>query len=71
LERVDTTVDWRERKRAPGSDDAAAVMKQDSCALARLLDEWMRGDEVEQSETFEFLRLALDEDRPAGYKLFA
>jgi hypothetical protein len=56
---------------APGSDDVPAVMKQDSDALARLLDEWMRGDEVEQSETFEFLRLALDENRPAGYKLFA
>jgi hypothetical protein len=64
-------VDRRECKRAPGGDDVPMVMKQDSGALARLLDEWMRGDEVEQSETFEFLRLALDEDRPAGYKLFA
>ena len=42
----------------------------DPAALARLLDEWMQGDEAEQRDTFEFLRRALDEDRPAGYKLF-
>lgn len=44
--------------------------KPDPFALAKLLDEWMRGDETEQRETFEFLRRSLDEDRPAGYKLF-
>jgi hypothetical protein len=44
--------------------------KPDPAAVARLLDEWMRGDEAEQRETFEFLREALDEDRPEGYKLF-
>jgi hypothetical protein len=43
----------------------------DPAALARLLDEWMRGDEAEQRDTFEFLRQALDQDRPAGYKLFS
>jgi hypothetical protein len=30
----------------------------------------MRGDEAEQRETFEFLRRALDEERPAGHKHF-
>jgi len=40
-------------------------------ALAKLLDEWMSGDQTEQRETFEFLRNALDEHRPAGYKLFS
>jgi hypothetical protein len=30
----------------------------------------MRGDATEQRETFEILRGSLDEDRPAGYKLF-
>ncbi len=30
----------------------------------------MRGDEDEQRETFAYLRQALDEDRPEGYKLF-
>jgi len=31
----------------------------------------MHGDEAEQRETFEVLRRALDEERPAGYKLFS
>ncbi len=39
-------------------------------ALVRLLDEWMQSDGDEQRETFEELRRLLDEDRPAGYKLF-
>lgn len=39
--------------------------------MARLLDEWMNGDESEQQETFEVLRRSLDEDRPEGYKLFS
>ena len=43
----------------------------DPSALARLLDEWMHGDETEQHETFEVLRRLLDEDRPEGYKLFS
>ncbi len=42
----------------------------DPSALAQLLAEWMHGDESEQRETFEFLRRALDEDRPFAYKLF-
>ena len=41
----------------------------DPSALAKLFDAWMHGDEAEQRETFEFLRDALDEDRPAGFKL--
>ena len=43
----------------------------DPAALTKLLDEWMQGDETEQRETFEYLRQALDEDRPDGYKLFS
>jgi len=43
----------------------------DTAALERLLDGWMQGDATEQSETFEVLRRSLDEDRPAGYKLFS
>ena len=45
--------------------------KPDPSALAKLLDEWMQGDETEQRETFEVLRRSLDEDRPDGYKLFS
>ena len=41
----------------------------DPVTLTKLLDEWMQ-DEAEQRETFQFLRHALDEDRPASYKLF-
>jgi hypothetical protein len=43
----------------------------DTAALEQLLGGWMRGDATEQSETFEILRRSLDEDRPAGYKLFS
>ena len=43
----------------------------DPAAVAQLLEEFMQGDELEQRDTFEFLRQALDRDRPAGYKLFS
>jgi hypothetical protein len=43
----------------------------DPAALERLLEEWMQGDPVEQRETFEALKRSLEEDRPAGYKLFS
>ena len=43
----------------------------DAFALARLFDEWMRGDEAEQREMFGVLRRSLDEVRPTGYKLFS
>lgn len=52
------------------SRDGALRGKTDPAALQRLLDQWMQEDEVEQREAFEFLRKALDESRPAGYKLF-
>ena len=52
------------------SAEPASSRKIDPVALSGLLDEWMRGDEDEQRETFEYLRQALDEDRPEGYKLF-
>ena len=45
--------------------------RPDPAALARLLAEWMQGDETEQRETFEVLRQSLDENRPVGYKLFS
>ena len=46
-------------------------LNPDAAALAKLLDEWMDGDETEQRETFAVLRRSLDDDRPAGYKLFS
>ena len=39
-------------------------------AVVRLLEQWMAEDEVEQRETFEILRRALDEGRAADCKLF-
>ena len=39
-------------------------------AVVELLEQWMAEDEVEQRETFEILRRALDEGRPADCKLF-
>jgi hypothetical protein len=55
----------------PWHQESACPSKPDASALARLLDEWMRGDETEQRETVEVLRRSLDEDRPDGYKLFS
>jgi hypothetical protein len=55
----------------PLHQESPCSSKPDASALARLLDEWMQGDETEQQETFEVLRRSLDEDRPEGYKLFS
>ena len=52
------------------SRNATLRGKTDPAALQRLLDQWMQEDEAEQREAFEFLRKALDEGRPEGYKLF-
>ena len=57
--------------RIPRQREPACPQTSDASALARLLDEWMRGDETEQRETVEVLRRSLDEDRPDGYKLFS
>ncbi|MBI4873270.1 MAG: hypothetical protein HY822_01410 [Acidobacteria bacterium] len=35
-------------------------------AVVGLLEQWMAGDGAERRETFELLRRALDEQRPAG-----
>ena len=63
------------RRGHSASDDeqreALRLHKVNASALTKLFDEWMEGDEVEQRETFELLRHSLDEDRPAGYKLFS
>ena len=56
--------------RIPRQHESVCSQKRDPPALAKLLDEWMLGDETEQRETFECLRHSLDEDRPEGYKLF-
>ena len=55
----------------PRHQESSCSSKPDPSALARLLDEWMHGDETEQQETLEVLRRSLDEDRPEGYKLFS
>jgi len=54
----------------PRHDESPSGSKLDPSALARLLEEWMQGDEAEQRETFEVLRRFLDKDRPEGRKLF-
>ena len=40
-------------------------------ALDKALDSLLEGDAEEQRETFEYLKKALDEDRPADRKLFS
>ena len=52
-------------------DEPTGTQRTDASALARLLDEWMHGDEAEQKETFQISSRSLDEDRPDGYKLFS
>jgi hypothetical protein len=42
----------------------------DAEGLRELLDGFMMGDGAEQRDTFDFLRLGLDENRPDGCKLF-
>lgn len=42
----------------------------DASAITELMQKLLEGDDAEQRETFEFLRTALDEGRPPGYKLF-
>ncbi|MGA2741561.1 MAG: hypothetical protein ABSG65_29505 [Bryobacteraceae bacterium] len=63
-----TKLDRNSREFQPGQPQRG---RTDPVALVRLLDEWMRDDEAEQRVTFQSLRRALDEDRPAGYKLFS
>ena len=65
-----TTTNIDPSSAAPQTDQLARN-RPDPAALAKLLDEWMQEDAVEQRETFECLRRALDENRPAGYKLFS
>jgi hypothetical protein len=57
--------------RIPRQQESVYPQKADPSALAKLLDEWMQGDETDQRETFELLRRSLDEHRPEGYKLFS
>ena len=60
-----------QRYRIPPRRESVYPSKPDASALAKLLDEWMRGDESEQRETFEVLHRSLGEDRPDGYKFFS
>ncbi len=48
------------------SDNQQAEIQATVHSLRTLLD----GDEEEQRETFEYLKQALDEDRPSNRKLF-
>ena len=57
--------------RIPRQQESVLPQELDPRALAKLLDEWMLGDETEQRETFDCLLRSLDEDRPKGYKLFS
>ena len=59
------------REEAPAKQETLRTRNADPVALAKLFDEWMRGDAAEQCETFESLRNALDEHRPVRYKLFS
>ena len=65
------TTKHQQPSQMPRRRESPCISTRDPSALARLLDEWMHGDESEQQETFEVLRRSLDEDRPEGYKLFS
>ena len=55
-----------ENGRAP----LAATHDRKQKAALKLLRAWRSGDAEEQTETLEFLKRALDEERPSGGKLF-
>jgi len=65
------TAKFDHSSQVPPHRESSCGSKADPLALAKLLDEWMHGDEAEQRETFGVLRRSLDEDRPEGYKLFS
>jgi hypothetical protein len=44
--------------------------REQHLAIRRLLTSFCEADSEEQRETWDFLKRALDEDRPADYKLF-
>ena len=46
------------------------TQSQKNHALIQLLRSWREGDELEQKNTWEYLRQALDEDRLSERKLF-
>ena len=46
--------------RVSGEEEPLRTRKLDPSALARLLDEWMQGDETEQRDMFEHLCRSLD-----------
>ena len=54
--------------------NAGGKSKHVNYPLVDLLDSWLNVDEDdarEQRETMQYLRKALDENRPPGYKLFS
>lgn len=48
---------------------AEKLSKKNAKAIS-LLDTWLRGDEKEQTETWEFLKKSLDEDRLSDRKFY-
>lgn len=50
--------------------EAAYLPPQDTNAAIALLQSWYEDDPQEQKETWEYLKVALDEDRLSGRKLF-
>jgi hypothetical protein len=54
----------------PPRHPVAPPTAEETRSLILLLRSWQEGDAEEQRETWEFLRAALDEDRPSPRKLF-
>lgn len=63
-----TTHPTKETKDA--ADAVARQAENETVAVLRSLRALLEGDEQEQRETFEYLRKALDEDRPSHRRLF-
>ena len=53
-------------RRIPRPQKPGSAQKRDAPAAAKLLDEWMLGDEPGQRETFDSPLRSVDEDRPEG-----
>lgn len=51
------------------SETAKKLDKKNAKAIS-LLDSWLKGDEKEQTETWDFLKKSLDEDRLSDRKFY-
>ena len=63
------TITTKQNQTYAVSKTAEKLSKKNAKAIS-LLDTWLRGDEKEQTETWDFLKKSLDEDRLSDRKFY-